>query len=1210
MSIHARQKNAKHSDRLHVGITGGFVGDVLQSTIDDTRLEVTSGRVAAPAVFMEALMAKLSEGDSDEEHANTKLAKLTSDQFRCSTSVARLKMKLFPVEDVPNHQPLGGCMHGIAQQCECATIATFRILSQGKWQQHAEAEGKGAELEDMVTSGRDVTWRDILNLFYTRGKKGCKTLSLRPDVWYNVGKSACELSEDDPLVCSSQTVDAVLGVNGGGTIVSVQGHLIRVAPSGPSLVELGAKGVLNACVGCMSLESPLSQKDLDESFVQTEGMSAGVLKSYLQKLIRFRAGSVESPEISVVDARAMVVVVLCRLCALAGSFSPELQLFTRGCTAALKRLAVIAVEDSWVDAPSTPSIITALLGVAVVSKYMASYHPPVSMVAAVCEFAIALGQSPLVLAWRRPASVSEKKVEMRVGCLEQAAILLREAGSFRCDIEMLSGVAECTAGCYTVETADGDLSVMESCHLIDQHCVRGVGHVYASKKPISFADVYDKIFKCCTGLNPRFDDVALLSQKREFLKVRAAQRTCWPFVIGEVVRETAQSDEVVRVCAVVDPGELAAAVGPVTLQVGKQSVRFILSPAGEDEKTMLPPSRDSRDLFDGVSEATRRRAIQLGRSQRLPVRSACLPGVSFAHFENGEWYADGVPWSEYVANGQTVETVWVPDPEWLSVEAFQRPTIHVDNVDLLYGGIGMCANSMECVTRLAACVPDAARRAAALLHQQSSVVRLPMPSITGEIGFDQLKAYTIDRVVWQLLALISRVVPAAFTSVCPPHFKINNALLTKEIRGWLLDGTSHRKSVGSPWSSLPEWQVFRDGADEWLMPHQQAAVAEMTAKKGNHFLVMDTGTGKTLTALLYGYRWLCENDGCCLLWITPKGTVENLGIQLSDKWKVPVWNVPRVSTAAKCKRGETRGLELHAHCVNVMHADHLRTAIEHGLVQAAGKCFVVFDEVDECYNNTLRTSAALRLSQLCPKFVAQTATPMRKTENQLIQWLKNTCSFEVSYSNYLVAASQMVSMQLDLGILSDECLELLTMSDALRGFCMSSHGDWQAVAKRVQSEVDMHMTTIAVRLAKEDRTMHSDGGVLLVANTLDHAAQLMQLCAGKCKVGGFDTLGAGDAAAYEVVVVSKQYDRGYNSAVRLGAMVTGVYPGNASARHQIRGRIRRYGQKRDMVHFVTVTIEHSILHLLHERHSSVDTMNMSLEQLGERFSKEMYERLN
>ena len=43
----------------------------------------------------------------------------------------------------------------------------------------------------------------------------------------------------------------------------------------------------------------------------------------------------------------------------------------------------------------------------------------------------------------------------------------------------------------------------------------------------------------------------------------------------------------------------------------------------------------------------------------------------------------------------------------------------------------------------------------------------------------------------------------------------------------------------------------------------------------------------------------------------------------------------------------------------------------------------------------------------------------------------------------------------------------------------------------------------------------------------------------------------------------------------------------AASRHQMRGRIRRIGQLRPSVVYETVVMEHSILELLHQRHSNV-----------------------
>ena len=56
-------------------------------------------------------------------------------------------------EEAANHRALGSsCNHSpdAETMCSCAPAATFTILSQGAWQEHAEAHGHGDELRAMV----------------------------------------------------------------------------------------------------------------------------------------------------------------------------------------------------------------------------------------------------------------------------------------------------------------------------------------------------------------------------------------------------------------------------------------------------------------------------------------------------------------------------------------------------------------------------------------------------------------------------------------------------------------------------------------------------------------------------------------------------------------------------------------------------------------------------------------------------------------------------------------------------------------------------------------------------------------------------------------------------------------------------------------------------------------------------------------------------
>ena len=390
----------------------------------------------------------------------------------------------------------------------------------------------------------------------------------------------------------------------------------------------------------------------------------------------------------------------------------------------------------------------------------------------------------------------------------------------------------------------------------------------------------------------------------------------------------------------------------------------------------------------------------------------------------------------------------------------------------------------QLVTSLFAAAPaPVALRAAAMLRQQYSIVKMPTPALGGGLGADQLAAYAGDWDAYRLLALLSRLVPAALRPAMPPTFTVAGPRLLRAVEHWAMagarlagaaaageaegggDGGGEGEGEGkaeaeaeaegegeggaddgaNAWALHAGWSTCGAQAEGRLMEHQKAAVARMhqrdeTADVG-HFLILDTGMGKTVTALVYAWRWLRQHGGAVrrILWVTPAGTIDNLLAQLRRTWGAPVHLVPRVSAAKIPKQGEGASLQLRDFAVNVIHADHLRTAIDKGLAEQATSSFVIFDEVDEMYAPTLhtrrpysphntrtmapgccgryaptlRTSAARALCALCPKFVAQTATPMRRNEAQLLAWLADTCAFPVTATNMLVAASAMVPTQLE-----------------------------------------------------------------------------------------------------------------------------------------------------------------------------------------------------
>lgn len=1177
-----RPSDALH---LHAGFTGARPGDCLRGSGDaeDAVIRIVSGVVHAAPCFAE---------DHDPKDVRDAAARL----LRCTPPEAERAVADFPLlAGAPNHLPIGaGCFHDIKDGCSCPASVTMIIESQGRLQHWAELHGNGDELAAMVEERRPVTWRAILRLFFTPGMCGGKTLALRCHN-YQLMVGPSRVGPSNPLY--QDRITARLADEGLGGAYLLEGHVIELPTSGRPLEDV----LGTAATVLPDVDGALARRVIE----LLTPLSAGALKSLLQKCARFHAVEVD---LTVVRAptRLVSVVALLLLFKSKGSFSPELQLFTRGCTAALKRLAVILLEDAW--CPGAADAVRALVALALVTQRMPDYYPALDTVVAACRLVARATDHPEVIGWRQP-KVRCGSEEVPWQPLHDAAALMRIVRSFPGDMDMFDQVAAMARrGPLPMRRARERPDRMPIEHMVDQHAFRGVAHPLVSPLK-SFAKRLEAIFGTCTGRNPRLEPVLV---EADVAAIRAAQQCCARFALALPRRDYPLAGGRLQARLPLDPGVLSAGVGPIEVHVGRKLLVLLGLACPEDVVVMKPPARTPRDLFGDITADERARAVAKAQEQRVRLASPLLRGA--VRFAQGRWLLDDRPWEEVRAEGLQLDLPLVAPPAWLGTTAPDSAVAEA----LECVGEGVVPNPRDAIRELVGSFsPAVGLRAASLLQQQWRRVAMPTPDLAGGRASDQLAAYPDDWVVWRLLVLVSRLAPGALRPEMPPTFGVPNPGLLRLVEQWVREGARRATDDGSinPWPTLEPWASAMAACQ--LMEHQSAAVAAMIARDAEadtgHFLVMDTGLGKTVTALRYAYHWLCAQPADhvrYILWITPSGTVDNLLAQLRDTWGVPAWQVPRVSTARKPKAGDATRLVMKPHLVNVIHADHVRTALAE-LGGVASECLIVFDEVDEMYGPTLRTSAARCLARLCPKFVAQTATPMRKNESELLTWLSDTCAFPVEPRSLLPAASSMVSTQLELGIEAVEELVVVSMVDEVRAACrdLASARDWGAMARVVQHHTDELMVDHAIRLATLDRETHPAGGALLVADSQAHAARLMRLASDRNVLpGDFASMQAGQARA--VVVITKHMDRGYNCAVGLGAMVTGAYGGNASARHQLRGRLRRIGQKRDRVTYATVVMQHSILELLHQRHSRVDLMNLTLQQLAEMFESELLEQLN
>ncbi|KAH3755955.1 UPF0046 protein C25E10.12 [Pelomyxa schiedti] len=1221
---------------------------------------------------------------------------------------ARRVLDELPHDTYPNHQALGKTCHcgGVGGKiCTCEGSCKLELVQPGTLWNYAQEVGKGEELLALV--GKPVWWYEILQLL------GKHTLSLHRG-WYRVGPQTMSVLTHSGPTINLDTGECTIGAP---SPLPTGSRLYLIdAPSNTAALVAEDSGTDGHSPTVMTKEDTLAiaidvlgdtpvirqQVKLCADFLNR--MTMGGLKTTLQKTIRFGAKEIDISCLKLGSSRVptncLVAVTLALLVVMPGCFIPDLQIFSRGCTSAFKRLGIILVEDSWVPNPPLAS----LFATALLCQTSTAYHPSRALIRGLIRVGVRACASTHAVQYTIPQLASKLPRKRKEGysetptaflakglglggwgtatpskqtassatqtttqsktahanskplssCANQstpakaattkpscaatkpspspssvppkapltasnpkpeelrlASFLLSLAGSFHSDEQMLHSVATHPIAFYpSVRTMP---LVMPIEHIVDQHNFRGIGHLMEGAD--SFSNKFRFLFSKVTGFNPRKEPYVEATFMQVSNKVRPAQRLCLCLSLDIPPAAILPSiGKCVDVSIPLDPGTLAAAVGPVSGGTGQK--RPLLVTLGvihpEDEVVMLKPSRGSVDLYGKViSEKERSKAISHMRSQSHSLHSP-LPIGKLATFDDEQltWCVDGKPWCDICENG-------------LSISVPVHPTVvlsHNDN-DIVYScthrGDGMTENAAERLQLF--CVKQELRillRALSLMKQQYTQIKLPVPGLDGGKASDEFSAYSFDADVYKFLLRVSALFPGALRPTQAPNFDIPSPILLRYVETLLAHSVRQKTDTSStssacatsnssvatssskkkPTTNTPShgWSVFHPTRK--LMIHQRDAVSDLHKRDlGNptcaHFLVMDTGYGKTLTTVQYLYELnLRGHLPRSVLWVIPSSALAEIVKELQ------LCGAPAVTLP-------TSGIPVE-YKFNVVQHDRLRKVVE-PLTLNAPFLAAVFDEVDTCYAKTQRTSAAHQIAALSPKVVCQTATPMRNTKHEeLATWLAKTVSYPLDKNNWWVAANSIVAKQIDLGIEVEHVEERVKFPSALlptyKHACENSL--WLDAARIVWDELDPTMVSVA------KRECEAQGGVLVEARDENHRNRLVALLKQDgIHAGGID---CGTDKSFQAVVVRKDECRGYNWASRLGALVRGVYPGNAASRHQMIGRIKRTGQTRNKVRVVTVMMQGTIVELLHERHTSADTINISLEALAQRYSAEILRMCN
>ena len=345
-----------------------------------------------------------------------------------------------------------------------------------------------------------------------------------------------------------------------------------------------------------------------------------------------------------------------------------------------------------------------------------------------------------------------------------------------------------------------------------------------------------------------------------------------------------------------------------------------------------------------------------------------------------------------------------------------------------------------------------------------------------------------------------------------------------------------------------------------------------------------------------------------VIWITKKDIVSTTSRELASWGQQPVYGYTDLKPYQLLTFG--RGDPILVLSIELLSGKpKISEPLAEKLIELAKTTLFIIDEVHQYYGLSERASRLVQAVSASPKFLAMTATPAATTRQLLArEWFKRCTNFPVNtQDDILVAGAMFISGRHDLKIVSTEEEVFVRLDEQFQQAheqAIAETGGWNRAARIVRAAIEDKMAEVSVELAREDRMFHPGGGVLVVADNSAEAASIIEKM--QALVGGefrvelrektLNTTQPLDSNVGIIVVTSKD-TTGYNLQ-RLGAIVTGVYAGNAAQRHQLRGRIRRLGQKRRRVKYVTIIGENSILSLLHTRHQSTDAQGATLEQMA------------
>lgn len=915
----------------------------------------------------------------------------------------------------------------------------------------------------------------------------------------------------------------------------------------------------------------------------------GLLKSLIQKAVRYNAKSYRIKGTLVRTIHLASVALAFLLCS-NGGYSPNIHKTVRGPVAALKRLAVIAIEDGCPKSGDVIKTVWTFLSVAYILEKRTDYHPTLNIQKAALLFIMRCVKSKSMIAWRRGTGRKEPVSQATMEGIGRLRPLLEALGSFRGDIEMMGVVDKMRQEVYFKSTKSRP-SECDIVHIIDQHTTPAFSYALDVEED-TFKARNDAVFNRVTGFNPRIQDAALDEDDTFVAKVRKAQRLVMA-LFEKKFDSGSPGGRTVSLEYVAAFDNLAGVVGEVEIKLNKArkspEVLGMLPIFPGREESIVPmlgsSAKNTKEKFlewqKKENKETRlekvRKAIEVMRQLKIPLKPSAGRMIDTDRYSTVEYDSE-------VGMNDPCWGLRTKDGEFVRWETARRTAYDVkllpplrfgERFETLKTNDDFVMNSAtegirenaeeECKALLRQVSLKTILRLKSIMRVQHESFKLPIPARDGGLAADELQAMSGDWDVYRLLVLFGTQVPEA---LCPgqlPRFKTRRSTagsrLLKEIVSWIDAVTEERIGKEATGKLTAMEKEKKDTIKP--KPHQRDAIDSLSSNgQTNNILTMQAGAGKTYTALWHALYLIPRSTFEFIIWFTPGSAVQDIA-SMAGKLGMTSFTVPKRNKDGQKRM--TEALKRGKHRLYVIDMDMSRD-IADILFEMAPRSHFVFDELDSYFGASIRTSIHLALAGAGQSFLGMTATPYANRDDvpRLCQWLSYCVNFPVVKENLIVAMSAAVQITMTHDITKKYSFVEVKMPESLLG--------------QFSKLTDPHNIYTSMRDALNpafvDQILEIEEPVFVVCDGRDHCERLLGMIAERsgrrAAIFSQEEPGALTDESVSIALVPKNLDRGYNGGARFRYMVRQVYSQGISSRIQMEGRLTRLSQKSKVVYYITV----------------------------------------